>query len=135
MKEELTTHAFDTTYLFGWDWLMLPVFIGLLLFVWALGLLVSGAKDGAGMSLVAGIYLTVIGVGVLFIINSLSMSDLNKDLLRSDISDQLQIEELDLDGSATGWMTGRGPDGEFVKFKLVEQDGVENEYIVVVEER
>lgn len=135
MKEELTTHAFDTTYLFGWDWLLLPLVIGLLLFVCALGLLVSGATDGAGISLILGIYLTVIGVGALFIVNSLSMSDLDKDLLRSDVSDQLQIEELDLDGSATGWMTGRGPEGEFVKFKLVEQDGVEAEYIVLVEGR
>lgn len=133
MKEELTTHAFDTTYLFGWDWLMLPVFIGLLLFVCALGLLVAGATEGAGMSLILGIYVTVIGVGAMFVLNSLFMSDLDKDLLRSDVSEQLQIEELDLDSNASGWITGRGPEDEFVKFKLVAKDGVEAEYIVLVE--
>lgn len=133
MREELITNAFDTTYLFGWNWLLIPVGISVLLFVWALGLLLGRAKDEAVLSLAIGFYVTVIGVGAMFVLNSLFMSDLDKDLLRSDVSEQLQIEELDLDSNASGWITGRGPEDEFVKFKLVAKDGVEDTYIVLVE--
>lgn len=121
---ELVTTALEHVMLFSWWWLAIPVGIGLVLFVIGMAL-----NDSTPMGLGAAIVL----LGTFFLsIANVSGSTYNEDLLRSDVAEQLRIEDTVKDGD---WYTGRGPDGEFVRFALVEKDGAENTYAVLVEKQ
>lgn len=122
MTNELVTTALDQQMYFSWWWLVVPAGIGLLLMVIGL-VLREDVPTGVG----AGIAV----VGVMFMsLANVTGPPYNEDLLRSDVAEQLQIEETVKDGD---WYTGRGPDGEFVRFTLIEEDGAENTYAMLVE--
>ena len=119
---ELITTALHQPIHFSWWWLAVPAGIGLLMIVVGIALR-EGAPAGIGtMILILGTLFTALG--------NASGPAYDADLLRSDMADQLQIEETVKDGD---WYTGRGPDGKFVKFTLVEKDGVDDTYAVLVE--
>lgn len=119
---ELVTTALEHQMYLSWWWLAVPAGIGLLMMITGLVL-----REDAPTGLGAGI--VVAGVLFLSLVNVTGPA-YNEDLLRSDVAEQLQIEETVKDGN---WYLGKGPDGEFVRFALVEKDGAENTYAVLVE--
>lgn len=123
METELVTTALHQVTLFGWWWLLVPVIVGVLMVV--VGLAVDDALPLAGI----GFFVLFLGTLAVAAIN-VSGPAYDADLLRSDVAEQLQVEETVKDGE---WYLGKGPDGEFVRFALVEQDGAEDTYAVLVE--
>lgn len=122
MTNELVTTALQQPINFSWWWLAVPIGIGLL------GLLVGLVLQE---EVPAGIGTAVLLIGgALTALANVSGPTYSEDLLRSDVAEQLQIEETVKDGD---WYIGRGPDGEFVRFTLVEKDGAENTYAMLVE--
>lgn len=122
MANELTTTALDQMYLYSWWWLLAPVVVGVLMI--AVGIALREELP-AGF----GTFILFVGTLIVGVIN-LAPGSYNADLLRSDVAGQLQIEETVKNGD---WYTGRGPDGEYVKFALVEKGGMDNTYAVLVE--
>ncbi len=120
MGNELTTTALHFVLAFSWWWLLVPVAVGILL-------VVAGNLRDSEVVVSLGATILFVGTGLTAFINMDASYD--KDLLRSDVSEQLQIEDVKRDGK---WFIGRGPDGEYVKFTLVEKDGEEDTYAVLV---
>lgn len=119
---ELTTTALDEIHLYSWWWVAVPVVLAVIL------ISVGAALDKEGMW-GSGIFVLVLGPFLVAIIN-LSQPSYDKDLMRTDVAEQLQIEDTIKSGD---WYTGRGPDGEYVKFALVEKDGMDDTYAVLVD--
>ena len=121
---ELTTTALDQMYLYSWWWVLAPVVLAIILI--SVGAAMS--KEGLWGS---GIVILILGPFLLAIFN-LSAPSYDKDLLRTDVAEQLQIEDTIKSGD---WYTGRGPNGEYVKFSLIEKDGMDDTYAVLVEKK
>lgn len=117
---ELTTTALDQMIIFSWWWLLAPVVIG----GW---MIVVGLTLREELPTGLGVFVLIVGTLLTAAIN-ISPPSYDKDLLRSDVAEQLQIEETVKD---VNWYTGRGPNGEYVRFSLVEK--TDNTYAVLVE--
>lgn len=122
MGTELTTTALDQVVYYSWWWTLAPLVIGVFL-------IVLGAKQEKELVWGPGIMVFIVGTLGVTGINA-SGPSYDKDLLRSDVAEQLRIEATVKDGD---WYIGRGQDGEYVRFTLLEKDGAENTYAMLVE--
>lgn len=132
METELITEAFRTVYPYSLWWMAAPAILGIILFFWGSGRDIARSADN---TMTAGAVLFIVGTALTGLFTLIFQDTADEDLLKSDISNQLQIENVDVSSphrySAEHWYTGKGPEEKFVEFALLRYEDSDNNYVVV----